>query len=64
MEPMTKVRLSIRQWEAVKEMAQLDQRSATVQLRLVVDRGLGGLAGVELARLSAERSERILEGNG
>jgi hypothetical protein len=62
MEPMTKVRLPVRLWDAVKEMAEVDHRSATVQLSLVVMRGLGGRAGAELAALSAERTAKMLGG--
>lgn len=62
MEPFRNVRILLAQWELIVEIARQERRSATAQLELVIDRGLGGRAGYELARLSAERSDKLMAG--
>lgn len=60
MEPMTNIRLSVVRWKAIQELARQEHRSATVQLGLIVDQGLGGRAGYEIARMRDEKVSRIM----
>lgn len=50
------------QWEDIRLLAKKERRSATSQLAVVIARGLGGSAGLELSMLSDERSEKLMAG--
>lgn len=63
MEQMIMVRLSRARWDAVKALAEVERRSATVQLGMIVDRGMGGRAGYELAVLAEARAEKLMRGS-
>ena len=58
---MTKVWLSKTQWAAIRELARRERRSGTAQLNLIVDRGLGGRAGYDLAVMAEERADRLMD---
>lgn len=61
MDRMVKVRISQGRWLAIQELARRESRSATVQLGLVIDCGMGGRAGYELSVMSDARSVRLME---
>jgi len=62
-EPMTKVWLSVARWKAIQELARREDRSAAAELGRIVDRGMGGRAGYELAVMSEKRAERLMSGD-
>lgn len=57
---MKMVRIEARQWDLICDLARQHRRSGTQELLLVIDRGLGGRAGYELAKLDRERTEKIM----
>ena len=60
MEPMIKVRLSRARWAAIQELARRERRSGTVMLDIILDRGMGGRVGYELAVMSEKKAADLM----